>query len=288
MKKGRNYSVSAWVWTGDFASNAGLVLKKASEIGFDGIEIPTFDGRLDTNQIKDDLSSFSVTKRLSPIIIGGGLSKTNIASDDSSNRNTGIEYLRRCTNACSVLGGSLVGGPLYTAVGEFRSLSELERERVYRRISRSFKGISKLARDNGVRIALEPLCRYDTHLVNTVAQGIKLIQMIDEDMVGLLLDTFHMNIEEKSVSRSIRMAGDKLFHLHASENDRGTPGSGQIKWDEVAKSLDQIGYEECIGIESFTPFGDGFSSAMHVWRNFEKNQDDIAVNGLRFLKSKLG
>jgi D-psicose/D-tagatose/L-ribulose 3-epimerase len=288
MKSGRKYAVSAWVWTSDIASNNFLALKKESEMGFDGIEIPTFDGRLDSDRIKDVLDSFSIEKKLSPIIIGGGLSKTNIASENLSTRRAGIEYLKRCVSLCSELGGSLVCGPLYTAVGEFGGLTESEREKIYQSVSRSFKDLCNFARNNRIRIALEPLCRYDTHLVNTTAQGMKLIEMIDEENVGLLLDTFHLNIEEKSVSRAIRTVRDKLFHFHASENDRGTPGSGQIRWDQVARSLDQINYEEWIGIESFTPFEKDFSSVMHVWRTLERSQDDIAVNGLKFLKSKFG
>ena len=115
----------------------------------------------------------------------------------------------------------------------------------------------------------------------------ELIEMIDQENVGVLLDTFHLNVEEKSLLDAITTAGEKLFHFHACENDRGTPGSGHIDWDIVAKALDQIDYKGWIGVESFTPFDKQFSFAMKVWRKLEPSQDEIASKGLYFLKSKL-
>lgn len=138
----------------------------------------------------------------------------------------------------------------------------------------------------GVRIAVEPLCRYDTHLINTVDQGVELIQQIEHENVGLLLDTFHMNIEEKSLGDAVKRAGDLLFHLQVCENDRGPPGSGHINWDELALSLSHTNYDGWISLESFTPYFEGFSEMMHSFRPLAKTQDEFARSSLNYLKEK--
>ena len=252
-------------------------------LGFDGIEIPTFDGKVDVQRARDALSSSG----LIPIIIGGGLVQTDIASEDASIRKSGEEYVKRLATLCADLGSDLICGPLYTAVGSLKYLTEGERSATLERIAASFRGIADFAQDQGVKIALEALCRYDTHLINTAAQAKNLVQKIDRENVGILLDTFHLNIEEKSMPAAIELAGEDLFHFHACENDRGAPGSGHVDWDGVARSLSKINYKGWIAIESFTPFDRNFASAMRVWRKFEDNQDEIASKGLSFLKSKL-
>jgi len=278
----RRYAVSSWLWAPVFTPKA---LDKAYEFGFDGIEIPTFDGKLDVVQIRDVLGSHS---KIVPIIIGGGSASTDLSSEDASVVSSGVEYIKRCLEVCSKLGGDLICGPLYSTVGAPIYLTETHRQRVLEHIAVTFKDIGKFGNDLGVRLALEPLCRYDTHLINTSKQGMQLVEKIGEENVGLLLDTFHLNIEEKSFSNAITLAGDKLFHLHACENDRGAPGSGLVQWEQVAEAVDSIKYKGWIAIESFVPFENGFSSAMRVWRRLEENQDDIASKGLAFLKSKFG
>jgi D-psicose/D-tagatose/L-ribulose 3-epimerase len=280
----KGFAISSWVWSSDFRSNDFEAFRKASKFGFAAVEIPTMDGFLDSVQIKNVLNSTS--PRLTPIIIGGGLPETDLASDNPSIAENGSDYVRRCVKICAEIGGSLVCGPLYTAVGNLRYFSEDERKKVLQRVIISFRDIGRYAQDFGVSIALEPLCRYDTYLINTSAQARELVDKIDRENVGILLDIFHLNIEEKSIRDAISKVGKKLIHFHACENDRGTPGTGHINWNEVSDSLRTIGYKGWISIESFTPFDASFSSAMRVWRNLETTQDQIATEGLAFLKTK--
>ncbi|MHB1907992.1 MAG: sugar phosphate isomerase/epimerase family protein [Nitrososphaerales archaeon] len=279
----RKFAVSAWVWQADYSSNDYEPFKKARKMGYEGIEIPTFDGYLKIDQIRNALDSV-----LTPIVIGGGSPRSDISSEDPIVRSDGIAYTKRLVKSCSDLGGNLVCGPLYAAVGALKHLSEDEQIAAYERVSQSFGEIGKFSKELNVKIALEPLCRYDTHLVNTTKQMMKLVEMIDQKNVGVLLDSFHLNIEEKSLYEAISTASDKLFHFHACENDRGTPGSGHINWDEVSSALDKIDYKDWISIEAFTPYNPSFSSAMRTWRKIESGQDEIALKGLAFLKRKLG
>ena len=147
---------------------------------------------------------------------------------------------------------------------------------------------AKVAADHGVKIALEPLNRFETDLVNTAEQVMRLIKDIGEKNVGAHLDTFHMNIEEKNTYDAIKRAGDRLFHFHACENDRGAPGSGtNIDWEGTAKALKEINYQGDAVIESFTPACKTIAGAAAVWRQFETSQDALAENGLAFLRKTL-
>ncbi len=287
MRAARDYAISSWVWFGDYSTEEFSAFKKASNFGYDAIELPTFTGIVDLEKTKDALASncSSGGTLLRPIVIGAGLAGTDISSESSSVVRNAIEYVKRCVKLCSDLGGSLVCGPLYTAVGKLNYITEEDRKNTFVRMAQAFKEIGDFSKDNGVRVALEPLCRYDTNLVNTSAHGIELVDLINHENIGLLLDTFHMNIEEKSISQAIMNAGQRIFHFHACENDRGTPGTGHIPWESVAKSLQSVKYDGMMSLESFTPFEGEFSASMRVWRALEKNQDELAIQGLRFLKS---
>ena len=131
-------------------------------------------------------------------------------------------------------------------------------------------------------MAIEPLNRFETDLVNTVEQGLDLCDRIGRDNVGLLLDTFHMNIEEKSIPDAVRMAGERVFHVHTSENDRGAPGSGHIDWEGLFSALGDIGYDGQLVIESFTPEIKEIARAVSLWRPVAASGDDPRVKEQHF------
>ncbi len=140
----------------------------------------------------------------------------------------------------------------------------------------------------GVGLAIEPLNRFETDLVNTAEQALALCDRIGLDNVGLLLDTFHMNIEERSLPEAIGAAGRRLRQFHACENDRGAPGSGHIEWNSVFDALRNIGYDGVIAIEAFTPEIKEIARAVSTWRPVARSGDELATNGLAFLKQKAG
>jgi D-psicose/D-tagatose/L-ribulose 3-epimerase len=283
----RLFAASCWIWTDSLGANDEedqALFEKILSIGFDGLEIPSFDGYLCATKIREALSSIG---KLTPIIIGGGTQETDLSSESNSTRAQGEAYVKRLIDKCRDIGGEIVCGPLYSAVGAKRLLSEKEHSKVLEIIAKEFKTLGNYAKERSIRLAIEPLCRYDTYLINTVKQGIELVESIDHENVGLLLDTFHLNIEEKSIEKAIKLSSGKLFHFHACENDRGTPGTGLINWNDVKRALDDLKYAGWVSIESFVPDKNGFSSNMNVWRHIERNQDEIARNGLSFLKEML-
>ena len=137
-------------------------------------------------------------------------------------------------------------------------------------------------------LAIEPLNRFETDLVNTTEQGLELLDLIGTDNVGLLIDTFHMNIEEKSIGDAVRLAGSKVFHVQVSENDRGTPGSGHVPWREFFAALDDIDYDGQIVVESFLPTVVEIARAVSLWRPVAPSMDALAADGLAFLRHSLG
>jgi D-psicose/D-tagatose/L-ribulose 3-epimerase len=143
------------------------------------------------------------------------------------------------------------------------------------------------AQTKNVKLAFEPLNRFETDMVNVVSQGMKLIEDVGMPNLGFHLDTFHMHLEEKNSAEAIRLAGDRIFHFHACENDRGVPGTGQVHWQEIAKGLKETGYDGPVVIESFTSQVKEIARAVCIWREIAPSQDAIAIQGLRFLKALL-
>jgi D-psicose/D-tagatose/L-ribulose 3-epimerase len=173
---------------------------------------------------------------------------------------------------------------MYSAVGKAHPPDPQERRREWERAREGLRTAGELAAGMGVRLAVEPLNRYETDLVNTVAQGLELVRETGLDNVGLLLDTYHLNIEEKSVGDALRAAGERLFHVHACENDRGTPGTGHVPWREVFDALRDLGYGGQVVIESFTPAVVEIARAVSLWRPLDAEGDDLAAGGLAFLR----
>ena len=275
------FAVHSRIWSFDFKSNWKEILSKTRRFGYEGIEIPVSASSMNHDKLKAALSK---EPKITPIVSVGGTIKEDLSSSDPIVANGGVHLIERAICFCSEIGGSMISGPMYAAVGKLEYTTQKERHATFERLAEAFSQVACYAGERNILIALEPLCRYDTSVLNTVEEGIKLVDLISEDNVGLLLDTFHMNIEEKSLYHSIVSAGDRIFHFHASESDRGTPGTGQIRWDKVVKALNDIKYRKWICVESFTPNDPRFSPNMKVWRKLAPTQDDLARDGLIFLK----
>ena len=147
--------------------------------------------------------------------------------------------------------------------------------------------LAAYAGDHGVRLAMEALNRFETDLINVVEQGLAMVEAIGSPHVGLHLDTFHMHLEERNSGEAIRQAGERLYHFHACENDRGVPGRGQVRWPAVAAALGDVGYDGFVVIESFTPTVTSIARAVCIWRDVAPDQDTIAREGLGFLRKML-
>ena len=176
---------------------------------------------------------------------------------------------------------------MYSAVGKTRMLEPDEREQQRALAVESIKAVAAYAGERGVRLAIEPLNRFETDLVNTAEQVLELVGRVSADNVGVLLDTFHMNIDEKSLGDAIRLVGDRLLQVHTCENDRGTPGTGHVPWRDVFDALADIDFTGPLVIESFTPELKEIAKAVSLWRPLDAPSDELARNGARFLRESL-
>ena len=195
-----------------------------------------------------------------------------------------MDYLKRLMDMMPVIDSPVLIGPLYSSVGRAEPRDDDEYKRQWETVVKNLSELCSYAAERNIRLAIEPLNRYETDFINTCGQGMQLVQDVNHPAIGLLLDTYHMNIEEKDSARAIEMAGDRLYHFHACGCDRGTPGNDHINWNNIIAALKQIKYDGSVVIESFTTDVKVIAKAASIWRKFEPSQEDIAVNGLAFLK----
>ena len=279
------FGVNAWVWVSPLTTEELKQLApKVADMGFDSIQVP-IEGISDLDYetgaaiIRDNGLEVSVCAAMGP--------DRDLIHEDESIQENGVKYIRHCIDAAAILGGSHVVGPIYSAVGRVWQQTPDERARDIDTLVERLKQLADYAEDKGAVLGIEPLNRFETSLINIVPQAIEVIDRVDSPGCKIMLDSFHMNIEEKSLGDAIRQTGDRLVHFHACENDRGAPGSGNVTWDEIAQALRDINYDGPVVIESFTNKVKTIARAAAIWRAFEPSQDDLARNGLAFLKDLL-
>ena len=142
------------------------------------------------------------------------------------------------------------------------------------------------AGDKGVRLGIEPVNRYETYLINTTEQAIDLLDRIGRDDMFIHLDTYHLNIEEESFGKAIRMAGSRMEYIHLSESHRGTPGTGTVDWDDVFSALADIGFTGALVMESFVSLNEDIARATCMWREIVKDPKKMINDGIAFLGGK--
>ncbi|MBK8020120.1 MAG: sugar phosphate isomerase/epimerase [Chloroflexi bacterium] len=279
------FGVNTWVWTSPLTIEELRVLApKVRGMGFDWIELPI-----------EGVNDFDPAEA-SVIIQANGLGVSTCAAmgpdrdlvhEDAAIRENGAAYIRACIDITAGVGGTNLVGPIYSAVGRVWQQSPDERARDIDTLVAGLKPLCAYAADRGVVLGIEPLNRFETSFINTAAQVVEVVDRVDNPSCRIMLDTFHMNIEEKSLGDAIRTAGKRMVHLHACENDRGAPGSGNVTWDAVAKAVKDVGFDGPVVIESFTNKVKTIARAAAIWRAFEPSQDALAQNGVAFLKRLL-
>ena len=198
-----------------------------------------------------------------------------------------VDYVCALVDIAVALDAPGVAGPMYSATGRADAVPPRERRQQRASIVKNLRRIGRYAEVRGKKIFIEPLNRFETDFLNTVDQGLALLAEVGSPALQLHLDTFHMNIEEKSLPAAIRRAGKHLGHLHACGSDRGTPGGDHTDWLGIAAALKAIRYEGDVVIESFTPDVKVIARAAAIWRQIEPSRETIAVNGLKFLRRVL-
>jgi D-psicose/D-tagatose/L-ribulose 3-epimerase len=274
--------VNAWVWSSPITTDElGRLAPMIARMGFDLVELP-IESTTDLDYRKG--AEIARANRLAVSVCAAMGPDRDLIHPDDSIRTNGMQYVRHCIDAAQTLGATNVVGPLYSAVGRTWQQTADERRTDLDLLVRQLRDLSAYAGDHGITLCVEPLNRFETSFMNLVSQAIEVVDRVDHKACGLLLDTFHMNIEERSIGDAIRAAGSRMRHLHTCENDRGAPGSGHVPWAEVAKACGDIGYRGPMVIESFTNKVKSIARAAAIWRSFAASQDALATDGLRFLR----
>lgn len=285
------FGVNTFNFVSPFRTAADLpLLDRVKGMGFDLIEIAFEDP---TTIDVAALADYAAARDLGVLACGVFGPGRNLVSADAAERRAAADYIRGLIDAAAQLAPTLggltpvVGGPMYGAVGKAPAADRDARQRERDLAAAELRPLAAYAGDHGVRLAMEALNRFETDLINVVEQGLTMVEAIGSPHVGLHLDTFHMHLEERNSGEAIRQAGERLYHLHACENDRGVPGRGQVRWPAVAAALGDVGYDGFVVIESFTPTVTSIARAVCIWRDVAPDQDTIAREGLGFLRKML-
>lgn len=279
------FGVNTWVWTSPTTTDELRKLAPhVAGLGFDWIEVPLesiddMDHAEGAKIVRDNGLGVSTCAAMGP--------DRDLIHPDKAIRDSGMAYIRQAIDATNKLGATNLVGPIYATVGRTWQMTDDERARDTDLLVENLRELATYAGDKGVVLCIEPLNRFETSFINLASQAIEVIDRVDHPSCKIMLDTFHMNIEEKSLGAAIRAAGPRVHHVHTCENDRGAPGSGNVAWGEVAAALKDIGYDGPVVIESFTAKVKSIARAAAIWRALAPTQDDLARDGLVFLKGLL-
>ena len=276
--------INTFLYTSPFTTESVKLFPKFKRWGFDTVEIPIEDpSHIDTAVVRVAAAKAGIAIGSVCAAMGPGRDFRGTAEEQK----TAMDYCTALLDQAAELGCPRLIGPVYSVVGKADAVEPAQRKVEWALVVANLKKLAQHAEARGVMICIEPLNRFETDFLNTCDQGLKLVKAVNSPAVKLHLDTFHMNIEEKDQAASIRKAGKYLAHFHACGSDRGTPGGDHIAWPAIIKALKAIGYKGDVVIESFTTDVKVIARAAAIWRTIEPRRDDIALNGLKFLRRAL-
>lgn len=279
MKYGIHLSTYTKKWSEDVFQYIPLT----KQLGYDGVEFPLMDpDNFKVQSAKKLLSQYELS-----CTCGTGLNPNrDISSLDEEIMNNGICHLKKCIDICSELETDCLGGVLYAPWGQY-----MTRDKAKENIETSLENLSKIgdyAKEKGIVLALEMLNRYESYFINTVEDGKNYLKQINNNNIKLHFDTFHANIEEKSIKDAIIKGGSDIYHIHACENDRGVPGSGHIDWNSIKEALVEINYDRWITLENFVMPNCEVGENTFIWRPICESGHYVAKEGIKFLKALFG
>ena len=271
--------INTFLWSLEFGPEQVRLLPAIREAGFDGIEVACFDPDRFQAALLREATAGEGLESTTVTVVPRGMS---LIDDDASVRQRTVEHFLRLIDAVAKSGSRLFAGPFYAPVGHLPGRRRTEQE--WAHAIESYQVLAPHAAAQGVTLAIEPLNRFETYFLNTARDAARLAAAVNHPGLGILFDTFHANIEEKDIAAGYETVGPWLRHVHACENDRGTPGSGHVEWPAVFAALRRIGYDGWLTIESFGFALPELSAAAAIWRDIEPSPDCIAFDGIRYLR----
>ena len=265
------------------------MLPRMKAAGMDFVELLVPEpGELDLDASRGALAASG----LSVVLAARVNLQRDLASEDEAAHRAGIAYLKTCVEVARSLGAPIVGGPLYGAPLVFagRAPAPVDEDRRARRVARVVAGLraaAAFAADNGVVLGLEPLNRFETDVANTTRHGLALVEEVGSPALGVMLDTFHMNMEDPDIPAAIRAAGSRLVHFQANENNRGFVGTGHLDWTAIARALADAGYRGPVTLEPFRRDDERPGVPLAQWRAPARDEDPELRTSAAFLRAAL-
>ena len=277
----RVLGVNTWVWTSPL-TDASLeqIARRAAAMGFGAIELPVESpGDWDPARAADLLAELG----LDAYVVGAMGGGRNLVSASADSIAATRSYLVHCIGVAKKLGAPVVAGPFYAETGRTWRMSVDDRSAIIAELRESIAPVVDVARAAGVTLAIEPLNRYETSIVNTVEQALDVFAPHLGPALGLALDSYHLNIEEKNPNAAIRAAGTHLAHVQVCGNDRGAVGDDHTDWPGFLDALDDVSYAGPLNLESFTGDNETIATAASIWRPLAESQDALAQRTLTYL-----
>lgn len=270
--------ISAFAWTTRFTDTHLKLLPEIRSMGFSAMEVPMFNPEaLSTQRIRDAFEKNDLECTVCAILP----KPFNPISPNQRVRDESISHLVRCVQASAAMGSKILGGPLFAPIGYLPKHRPTEREWSW--AVEAFRRLESVLDSTDMTLSIEPVNRSETFFLRTAQEAKQLCERIGNPRIGVTIDTFHANIEEKDISAAMRFLGTHLRHVHASENDRGPLGRGHIPFGEIIQSLQQIGYEGYLIIEGFGHDPREKHSPGYLWANVDVTPEQLALEGLQYL-----
>ena len=275
------YGMNLLLWATAVDESHDGILEQIKEIGYDGVEVPIFE---------HDAAAF---QRLGGKLDELGLERTavtvstgdaNPISPDSSVRAEAVTRLKGAVDMCELVGAPMLCGPYHSALGEFSGAMPSEEE--WANGKATLREVADYAGEKGVTLVLEYLNRFELYFLNSAADCARFVREVDHPNLRMMYDTFHANIEEKDITEAVKSCIDVCAHVHISENDRSTPGSGGVDWDTSFAALKEVGYEGWMVDEAFGLSLPDLAAATKIWRRMYESEQQLATDALAFMKSR--
>ncbi|HSY44397.1 MAG TPA: sugar phosphate isomerase/epimerase family protein [Candidatus Acidoferrum sp.] len=275
------FSINTVLFVSPFTNSNTGSFKNFKRWGYDAVEILLENpSDIDPGLVKEKLDA----QELACGSICAAMNRERDLRGSIQSQRNSVKYLCRLLDIMVELDCLILGGPIYSYVGRADAVSRMDYRKQWKDVVRNLKIVAKYAQERGRIICVEPLNRFETDFLNTIDQGLKLIEDVGSPALKLHVDTFHMNIEEKKLGDAIRCAGKHLRHIHACGSDRGTPGNDHTDWRDMAAALKEINYQGDVVLETVTLDVPRIARSAAVWRRMEPTRDEIAINGLKFFK----
>jgi len=275
MKVGMNLLL----WTAAAGEEHLPILDQIKGWGFDGVEFPMFS---------PDCSPWPW---LGQYLRDNGLESTVVAimaedgsliDEDAAARQRGLDHLKASVDSCAALGAKTLAGPVYHPVGALIGRGPNDDER--KRLVEGLQALGEHAQAAGVTVAVEALNRFETFMLNCQADTSAVIDAVGNDSIAQMYDTFHANIEEKSIAEAVQAGGARIKHVHVSANDRATPGEDHVDYVTTFRELKAAGYDGWLAIEAFGSWLPEIAGATCIWRKMAPSEEHLATEGLRFIR----